>query len=220
MKDAATKIPMPADFECPINMVEHLEKVFAGEYDIPLNIQVGTFKIIDLGANCGAFSIWAARRWPGSQIFAYEPVPETFGYLTRNIMRNGDCHVNATQAAVYGLENSTVLMRLGKNNCGEASLFPMGRLASTDFLEVPTLAPVNLPEADIIKLDIEGSELDVLFQLITVERRRYTAILLEYHSEAIRRALDTILCDYCLLKADIAEPERGTLCYVEKRFIG
>ncbi|GAA4834594.1 FkbM family methyltransferase [Kitasatospora terrestris] len=41
--------------------------------------------IVDVGANIGMFSLFAAQRWPGARVFSFEPVPRTFEALSRNI---------------------------------------------------------------------------------------------------------------------------------------
>jgi len=43
-------------------------KILAGGYDIPMLELKGELKILDIGANVGAFSMWAAQKWPGCQI--------------------------------------------------------------------------------------------------------------------------------------------------------
>ena len=37
--------------------------------------------IVDIGANIGVFSLWAAKQ--GAKVFAVEPNPEAFNYLKR-----------------------------------------------------------------------------------------------------------------------------------------
>jgi 2-polyprenyl-3-methyl-5-hydroxy-6-metoxy-1,4-benzoquinol methylase len=51
---------------------------------------------VDVGANLGTYSIWAAEL--GAQVIALEPAPDTFGLLMENIELNG-YQVNAVQAA-------------------------------------------------------------------------------------------------------------------------
>ncbi len=42
-------------------------------------------RIYDVGAEIGAFSLFAAKRWPQANIFAFEPDPENFKLLQRNV---------------------------------------------------------------------------------------------------------------------------------------
>jgi len=208
---------MPENFSCPENMREHLAKVFSGEYDIPL--EGDGYRIIDVGANCGAFAVWALNRWPNSELFCYEPVPETFAHLTRNIVQltEGEA-VNCTQAAVTGREPGEARIWLGLNNCGEASLWPATQ-QSKNSVTVPTVPPRELPQAHILKLDCEGSEFEILDTLIRCEDQNFHAILVEYHSDELRRKCDAILGNYVLLRAEMAAPSRGTFCYIHHSLI-
>jgi tRNA G46 methylase TrmB len=45
-------------------------------------------RVIDLGANIGAFAIWIAGRLPKAKILAVEPFPPTFDRLKANVQRN------------------------------------------------------------------------------------------------------------------------------------
>jgi hypothetical protein len=66
------------EMRCPAEMACHLAQVLDGEYE---SKYVGKrLRVLDIGANAGAFSIWAAHHWPGSTIDAYEANPGTFGF--------------------------------------------------------------------------------------------------------------------------------------------
>ncbi|QUQ67485.1 FkbM family methyltransferase [Kutzneria sp. CA-103260] len=41
--------------------------------------------VVDVGANIGLFTLFAAREWPGALVHAFEPVPEVFDVLRDNI---------------------------------------------------------------------------------------------------------------------------------------
>ncbi|WP_179892484.1 FkbM family methyltransferase [Streptomyces sp. rh34] len=40
--------------------------------------------VLDVGANIGLFTIFAAQKWPGARIFSFEPVPDVFDVLRKN----------------------------------------------------------------------------------------------------------------------------------------
>src|SRR3954454_8777689 len=75
--------------------------VLSGEYDAPYDGE--GLRILDLGANLGAFWLWAQRRWPHSTITAYEPEPEAFALLERNT----GVRVRCVNAAVYPTDAAT-----------------------------------------------------------------------------------------------------------------
>lgn len=198
---------------CPADMTSHLEKVFSGEYDVPNVLFAAPPRILDLGANCGAFSVWASHRWPGSSISAYEPQPHVFHILKENI--KGYPNVSAHREA-FGTPGFRTL-HSGQNNCGEASFHrtEAGRFGESLSLEVR--APRALPEAEIIKLDVEGCELEILAPLIDAGRS-FVFILLEYHSEELRREIDWILGpNYSLVGSEVQHPAgRGIVKYAHK----
>lgn len=45
--------------------------------------------VIDVGANIGLFSLYLTSVAPGIRVFAFEPHPETFDRLKRNLAENG-----------------------------------------------------------------------------------------------------------------------------------
>jgi FkbM family methyltransferase len=123
---------------------------------------------VDIGANVGSFALWAVRRWPGSQVRCFEPNPETFAILTRNVA--GHAMIEPVQAAVYPSEQTreTYFGRFAGD--GEGGLtryigdtFREGVVAPT--FEVDVVRPEKLGSADIVKIDIEGGEADVLAAL-------------------------------------------------------
>lgn len=199
-------------FICPESIRSHLEQVFEGEYDIPLH-GMG-MRVLDLGANCGAFSIWASHRWPNCQITAYEPHPKTFDILTKN-MKN---YPNVTCINKGVGEAGWKILHDGKNNCGEMSLERNLTTRSTG-VHVEIIDAFELPPAEFIKLDIEGSEYHVLPKLIE-SGRKFSAIMYEYHNEEIRRKIDGLLEDYQLVSSKVSGlMGRGTACYIHKEHL-
>jgi FkbM family methyltransferase len=60
---------------------------FVGDYFRPDGIQIHPgMTVFDVGANIGMFSLEVLRRCGGdARIFAFEPAPDTFAYLERNV---------------------------------------------------------------------------------------------------------------------------------------
>jgi len=123
-------------------------EVLMGEYDAPYFGE--RLRILDLGANIGAFSLWAQRRWPGSTITAYEPEPEAFALLERNTRGEIRC----VNAAVYPTDAPTTAFvhraRAEDDEYGVLVLVNRGqtRLRRNDAVRVPAAgAPQGLREA-------------------------------------------------------------------------
>jgi FkbM family methyltransferase len=156
---------------------------------------------------------WALKRWPGAHVHCYEPLPDNFALLKRNLGQFKGRSVSLHNFAVG--DPSLTRLYLGRNNCGEASFYDIGE-QTTNTVEVETKAPDVLPKAHIVKIDTEGSEVDILARMASLD---FDAIMLEYHSEANRRKIDALLQDYVLAGGHIRHPNRGTLKFAHKRLI-
>lgn len=123
---------------------------------------------IDVGANVGMHTLAAAIAMRGrGRIIAFEPFPTTHDLLRKSIWINGHADIVEThQAAVSNREGAQSLF-LGATS-GHHSLFQLNEA------NVPTAPPVEVPlvrldtvldadiSIDLIKIDVEGAELDVL----------------------------------------------------------
>ena len=203
--------PSRRRYQLPADLAWHVNKVLNGEYDIPY--QHPNPIILDIGANVGAFAVWASRRWPSSHIHCYEPLPENFALLQQNLSSLAS-RVELNNFAIG--DPAHTLLYLGRNNCGEASFFDIGE-QSREAVEVITQPPSVLPRADILKMDVEGAEIEILSGFAHIE---FDAVLLEYHSEANRRMIDQLLDEYVLVGGEIRCLDRGVLKYVHRRLFG
>ena len=195
--------------DCPTTMRHHVQKVLAGEYEVPYRATRPV--ILDIGANVGSFAAWALERWPGCHVHCYEPLPDNFALLKKNLAPVEGKSVSLYNFAVGNPELTR--LHLGRNNCGEASFYGIGEQA-TAFVEVETKPPSVLPKAHIVKIDTEGSEMDILERLGSFD---HDVILLEYHSEANRRKIDALLGDFFLVGGEVRHLHRGTLKYMHRR---
>jgi FkbM family methyltransferase len=190
-------------------MVPHAQRVLRGEYDVPY--EHARPVIIDIGANIGSFAVWALGRWPGGFVHCYEPLPANFALLEQNLG-----NVNGTRVAIYPFaigDPARTRLLLGKHNCGEGSFYDLG-CQSGEWVEVETKAPDVLPKAQILKIDAEGSEIDILSRM---PRLDVDIVVLEYHSGANRQAIEELMGEYELIGGMAYEPERGILKYAHRR---
>lgn len=192
-------------------MLRHVEKVLAGEYQIPYDAPRPV--ILDIGANVGSFAAWATLRWPGCHVHCYEPLPENFALLKRNLGHLAGTSVTLNNFAIG--DPSLNRLFLGRNNCGEASFYDIGE-QSAEAVHVETRPPTELPKAQILKIDTEGSEIDILTRMPEID---FDVILLEYHSDENRRRIDDLLRDYLLVGGEIRHLHRGTLKYLHRRLV-
>jgi len=206
-------LPETLTFHCPPEMTYWCQKVFDGEYGIGWQPAAGTSpKIIDIGANAGAFALWAQAYWPGAEVFCYEPAAVNFHYLKLNCSDKPRLHLHN----VAVLTSDRKKLYCGKQNQGQASFFPELE-ETTDTYEMPIIMrPEALPEADILKCDAEGAEAEIIPALLAAGRK-FQAVMFEYHSDEIRRQLDALLSkDYLLVGAEAKTAHRGVLKYVAR----
>ncbi len=139
-------------------------------------------------------------------------MPENFALLKRNLAGLVG-RVELNECAIG--DPSHTLLHLGRNNCGEASFFDIGE-QRPEAVSVTTKPPSVLPQAHILKMDVEGAEIEIMSGLARIE---FDAVLLEYHSEANRRRVDQLLHEYVLVGGEIRCLDRGVVKYLHRRLV-
>ena len=197
------------NIECPQTMLFHVQKVLDGEYDVPY--QATRPVVLDIGANVGSFAAWALQKWPDCHVHCYEPMPDNFEFLKRNLGHLEPGRVTLNNFAVGNPELK--LLYRGANNCGEASFYDIGEQTG-EATEVVCKTPNVLPAAQVMKIDTEASEIDILSRLEAID---HDVIMLEYHSDANRRLIDQLLPDHYLVGGEIRCLHRGTVKFLHRR---
>jgi FkbM family methyltransferase len=137
-------------------------------------------RILDCGANVGLSALFYKRAYPQARITAYEADPTIAAQLARNLRVNGAPDVEVVAAAVW-IENGVTAFAAQGADAG--TLHQFSGQADRPSIQVPScrLADVIARESiDLLKLDIEGAELEVLRD-IEPHLRNVSAMLLEVH---------------------------------------
>ena len=148
--------------------------------------------LIDIGANVGMYSIWAAAT-KKVKVFSFEPEARNYSLLNKNIMMNELQINNRAFCAAIGEENSLSSffmsdLRVGGscNSAGEALgfdlspleykfsqgciIFTLDSLIEKKFIEMP----------NHIKIDVDGFEFKVINGgLNTLENKNVKSLLIE-----------------------------------------
>lgn len=159
-------------------------------YDIRLDLVNNKEKIniIDIGAAIGEYSLYAANKYPKSKIYSFEPFPESFDLLKKNIkLNNLNNQIYPFNKAVSDNSNGEILSISKFGNQDNSTHKVFGGLykssinvSSTTINEI--LLKNNLDKVEILKLDCEGAEWKILFcsdkilnriRFITMELHRY-----------------------------------------------
>lgn len=124
--------------------------------------------ILDIGANIGYYTIqFAYRVGLTGTVHAFEPVSSTFALLQENIALNKLTNVAANRLALANSPGEKVIYLSGRENTGQSSLTPPEAASGVqEQVEAKTvdqyLAEMNIARVDLVKIDVEGSELVVL----------------------------------------------------------
>lgn len=181
--------------------------------------------ILDLGANIGTFSVYAATSARNVKIWAYEPMAEFYSLLMENIRINRlDEAITGFSCAVAADSNTRQLFVES-----EAFSFPT-LIASKDAPAAPrievrcaTLIEIlksnGLTQVDLLKMDCEGSEYDILYGAPDTCFERIREIRMEYHNLPAERCNVTDLMaflrnrkyDITLVSADAESRPSGNL---------
>jgi FkbM family methyltransferase len=124
---------------------------------------------VDVGANQGEYTILTAQHATGGQVYAFEPVELIYDRLQANIRLNGLTNVTVTRSAVHRYDGTcSFYINRNPRRIGLSSLSPTDYFADAG-MEEHTVPCVTLDSAlsarqrvDLMKIDVEGHELDVL----------------------------------------------------------
>lgn len=142
--------------------------------------------VMDVGAHIGSFTLKAAREvGPSGTVLSFEPSAENFNLLSQNVKTNSYSNARLFKTAV-GSEPGAAELRVNKRR-GTNSLYENTgmELVSTERVPVTTLDSVakelNLRKVDFMKIDVEGSELEVLRGATGLLSSSKPAIAMETH---------------------------------------
>jgi len=145
---------------------------------------------VDIGANFGLHTLHAAKQ-VGEQgfVFAFEPVPDNLKLLQRNVALNDICHqVLIVPSAVSNCVDSTLSFHIPQDEVPvTASLQAMEKTRCVQVANVRLddyWRMVNQP-VHLIKIDVEGAELEVLQGAQQLLRQWKPHLLIEVHGFAL-----------------------------------
>ena len=149
--------------------------------------------ILDCGANIGIFSVFAANVAKSAKIYAIEPFPETFRRLLYTVTLNNLAErvvcLNVALARENGnvyMETSTTLPCQSRHvvDCPDETAIMVKAVSLSSLLKT-----INCSSADLLKMDIEGTEHTVLNSTRICDIARFRRIAIEYHHTGIKTKL-------------------------------
>ncbi len=133
--------------------------LFYSEYDLPFMTDPKI--IIDLGANNGMASIFFLNKYPDAKVIAVEPEYENYRMLRENTE-----NYNNFFSYNKGIWNRPANLEIIKSDLGNWAFFVKeSELKTETTIDAITIRQImddhNISQIDILKIDIEGSEVEL-----------------------------------------------------------
>lgn len=175
--------PLLVRLEHSTDMFIFLQIFRSNEYDCMLGISSPDF-ILDLGANVGYSSAYFLSAFPEAKIIAIEPDPDNYRMCCKNLAPYGD-RVRVVLGAVWPRRSQLVLIPGGPRcECGTQVRAGKNSEGSVDGWDIPSLLEMGAANRiDILKIDIERSELQVFGDGALTWLSKVRNICIELHGD-------------------------------------
>ena len=152
--------------------------------------------ILDIGANIGVFSVFAATAAENVKVLAYEPFPDNAEWLRRNVKANKLDNIQVNEKAVAGESGKRTLevsdawvMHSLKEKKDNSAGMKIDCISLDEAME-------NIQACDLMKIDCEGSEYEIFYSSSADTLKKIKKIVGEYHQLNETDMNCTSLCNY------------------------
>jgi len=136
--------------------------------------------VIDIGAQYGDYAILCSKIYK-AKVYTFEPLSQNFKEILQNIKLNGlkKDSIKAFNVALGNANKTAMLSYSGEmaNNSNK------GEKIKTTFKKLDSYKL----KADLLKIDVEGFELNVLDGAIKTIKKYHPRIIIETHSRALEK---------------------------------
>ncbi len=160
-------------FNSAPDLYHSLEEIFSDKIYLQ-NLSKNSY-ILDCGSNIGLSVLYLKSICPNAIIEAFEPDPENFSILKKNIESNNLSDITLHKKAVWK-ENTTLVF---ENKGSLASKLDINATNGTK-VEAIRLKDFLVKQVDFLKIDIEGAEYPVMLD-IEDKLHLVKTMFLEYH---------------------------------------
>jgi len=173
--------------------------------------------VLDCGGHIGSFSLYVKNRIPTARVLVFEPLRANLELIRRNLQLNGFSDVTIITKALYGTAGRYYLDLHGHGfDGGTLCTAPTPQCFEIQTITLEeVLGAENLAVIDVMKMDIEGSEFDIVEKSLATLERSVTRLVMEYHPN---RNLANRSRDYLLQK--LTREARFELIYETANILG
>jgi len=127
--------------------------------------------IIDVGVNIGSTLLNFARICPEAEILGFEPDADNYRKASKNIQLNAFDNLELINKGLGSASAAVRLFKVNEGNAGMNRILPERDSSESDIMEFTEIEIVSLDDflaqrpqchVDLIKIDVEGYELQVL----------------------------------------------------------
>lgn len=177
------------NIEVPRNVLSEFKEIFMSEAYLRLfpETPYPIRNVLDIGANVGFFSLFASHKFPNVHVFAIEPMPGNFDWLTKHQSLNPQLNWTCFQKAVGGTEGTAQLSYQSTNGLTTNASFDLNQELDSQSVtvDVTTLSrlidDMDVDSVDLLKMDCEGAEFDILYETPASYLNRINNITMEVH---------------------------------------
>lgn len=162
-----------------------------GSYELPTvrfirrHVKPG-MTVIDVGAQIGYLTLeMATAQGNDVNVLSFEPEPRNLDRLHHNLQLNGVKNVKVLDRAVSDIDGAIKLFMSKDNNAGTHSTISDAATVSTEYIEIPCtrldtyITEHSITNIGLIKVDVEGAELEVVRGAEQLLRTHHPTLILE-----------------------------------------
>ena len=151
--------------------LEQLQREIAGAYDFGAIAWEPGDTVVDVGAHVGLVSIYLAKTY-GVRCYAYEPVPENFASLVKNVGANQAEVIPFNEAVTADGRDLTIYEGTHSGEHGAFIDSPVrGSYEATSTTLQAIFKDNNIKRCRLLKLDCEGAEHEIVANLGALHKR-------------------------------------------------
>ena len=147
---------------------------------------------VDIGAHYGYYSLLVGISNPDCQVFSFEPVPENYEILAKNIDVNDFKNIKAINKAISNNEEKQIFHISEASDNGGFIKHPEIAHVRELLPETELLSKVlneNIDAAVMIKIDVEGYEYEIIESIETeLSEREDITLIIEYNPKCLKAA--------------------------------
>jgi len=144
--------------------------------------------VFDIGGHIGSFSLYVKNRKPDAQVIVFEPFVENLALLKSNLQLNGFTDVTVISKALYGSAGRYFLdLHHHGFDGGTLSDTPTQRCFEIETITLEDVLESNpqLALVDVMKMDIEGSEFEIVRKSLKTLTSSVRRLVMEYHPNSV-----------------------------------